>query len=89
MGQLRIINELVNNSIRHSEADNINVQLLIDDSRVHAIVEDDGKGFDVSKAETDGAGLRNVRSRVSSLNGKFEMVTAPGKGTEINVEFNR
>ena len=85
----RIINELVNNSIRHSEAENINVQLLIDDSRVHAIVEDDGKGFDASKAEADGAGLRNVRSRVSSLNGKFEMVTAPGKGTEINVEFNR
>jgi signal transduction histidine kinase len=85
----RIINELVNNSIRHSEAENINVQLLIDDSRVHAIVEDDGKGFDASMAEADGTGLRNVRSRVSSLNGKFEMVTAPGKGTEINVEFNR
>jgi signal transduction histidine kinase len=52
-------------------------------------VEDDGKGFDASMAEADGTGLRNVRSRVSSLNGKFEMVTAPGKGTEINVEFNR
>jgi two-component system, NarL family, sensor kinase len=85
----RIVNELVNNSLRHSEAENINVQLIIDDTRVHAIVEDDGKGFDVEAAEAKGGnGLRNVRSRVTSLGGKLEIITSPGKGTEVNVEFN-
>jgi two-component system, NarL family, sensor kinase len=85
----RIVNELVNNALRHSEAKNINVQLILDENRVHVIVEDDGKGFDAAKAETEGGnGLRNVRSRVTSLGGKIELITAPGKGTEVNVEFN-
>ncbi len=85
----RIVNELVNNSLRHSEAENINVQLILDSNRVHVIVEDDGKGFDASKAESDGGnGLKNIRTRVTSLGGKIELITAPGKGTEVNVEFN-
>lgn len=85
----RIVSELVNNSIKHSEADNINVQLIIDANRIHLTVEDDGKGFDVHTAENNGGtGLRNVRSRIESLGGKVEMVTAPGKGTEVNVEFS-
>jgi signal transduction histidine kinase len=85
----RIVNELVNNALRHSGAENINVQLILDDARVHVIVEDDGKGFNAIAAEAGGgAGLRNIRSRVDSLGGKLEIITAPGKGTEVNVEFN-
>jgi two-component system NarL family sensor kinase len=85
----RIVNELVNNALRHSEAENINVQLLIDDSRLHVTVEDDGKGFEMSKIEgVGGNGLKNIRSRVTSLNGKLELFSEPGKGTEVNVEFN-
>lgn len=85
----RIVNEVVNNALRHSEAEHINVQLLIDESRLHVTVEDDGKGFDPDKVERDGGnGIKNIRSRVTSLNGKLEIFSAPGKGTEINVEFN-
>ena len=84
----RIVNEVVNNALRYSEADNINVQLLIDESRLHVTVEDDGKGFDPAIVEGEGGnGLRNIRSRVTSLNGKLEISSAPGKGTEVNVEF--
>lgn len=84
----RIVSELVNNSLRHSEAENINVQLILDDNRVHLIVEDDGKGFDTARAEAEGGnGLKNIRARVDSLGGKIDMITAPGKGTEVNVEF--
>jgi two-component system NarL family sensor kinase len=85
----RIVSELVNNSLRHSEAEHINVQLILDDNRVHLIVEDDGKGFDAAKAEAKGGnGLKNIRTRVASLGGKLDLITAPGKGTEVNVEFN-
>ena len=43
---------------------------------------------DAAIAEADsGNGLRNIRSRVTSLGGKLELITAPGKGTEVNVEF--
>lgn len=85
----RIVNELVNNSLKHSGAKSINVQLIVDANRIHLIVEDDGKGFDMAVAEANGGtGLKNIRSRVTSLGGKLEMITSPGKGTEVNVEFN-
>jgi len=85
----RIVNEVVNNALRHSEAENINVQLLIDESRLHVTVEDDGKGFDASIVEDGGGnGLKNIRSRVTSLGGTLEIFSEPGKGTEVNVEFN-
>ncbi len=85
----RIVNELVNNALRHSGAASINVQLIIDDSRVHVIVEDNGKGFDTTVAEADGGtGLKNIRTRVTSLGGKLDINSAPGKGTEVTVEFN-
>jgi len=85
----RIVNEVVNNALRHSEAKNINVQLLIDESRLHVTVEDDGKGFDTSIVEDGGGnGLKNIRSRVTSLGGTLEIFSALGKGTEVNVEFN-
>jgi signal transduction histidine kinase len=85
----RIVNELVNNALKHSQAESINVQLITDDNRVHIIVEDDGRGFDLKSAEANGGtGLKNIRSRVTSFGGKIEMITAPGQGTEVNVEFN-
>lgn len=85
----RVVNELVNNALKHSGAEKINVQLIQDNGRIHLTVEDDGKGFDAAKAETNGGtGLKNIRSRVTSLGGKLEMVTAPGQGTEVNVEFS-
>ena len=84
----RIVNELINNSLKHSGASEMNVQLLIDGERVNVVVEDNGVGFDpVSVEKSGGNGLRNIRSRVSSLDGKLDLITAPGKGTEVNVEF--
>lgn len=84
----RIVNEIVNNALRHSEATEINVQLVIDESRLHVTVEDNGKGFDPAIVEAGGGnGLRNIRQRVTALNGNLEISSAPGKGTEVNIEF--
>ncbi len=85
----RIVSELVNNALKHSGADTINVQLIMESDRVSVVVEDNGKGFDSKvEEEKEGNGLKNVRSRVSSLGGKLEIISSPGKGTEVNVEFN-
>lgn len=85
----RIVNELVNNSLKHSGATIMNVQLIIDGERVNVVVEDNGQGFDTADAEKSGGnGIRNIRSRVSSLGGRLELLSAPGKGTEVTVEFN-
>ncbi|MDR2969374.1 MAG: tetratricopeptide repeat protein [Tannerellaceae bacterium] len=80
-------NELVTNSLRHSGAKNINVQLVQDDRDVTLTVSDDGCGFD-EKNITKGIGLKNIRDRVASCNGKIDVTTSPGKGTETNIELS-
>jgi two-component system, NarL family, sensor kinase len=84
----RIIQELVNNALRHAAAQQIIVQLSINAHTIGIVVEDDGKGFD--KNEIDhirGAGINNVHSRVQYFNGMLDIITAPGKGTSVNIEL--
>lgn len=84
----RIAQELVNNSIKHSGAQEILVQVIYDIQRVHLTVQDDGKGFDEKLvSQGRGIGLASIRSRVSALNGRIEINTEIGKGTEVIVEF--
>lgn len=78
--------ELVNNSIKHAGAQHINLQLVQDEKYVTLTVSDDGCGFD-EKAVTKGFGLKSIRDRVASCNGRIDIFTAPGKGTETNIEL--
>jgi two-component system, NarL family, sensor kinase len=85
----RIIHELVNNALKHADAAQINVQLIMEPERVGITVQDDGKGFDPAKIdEGKSGGLANVRSRVDSLGGRLDFLSAPGQGTEVNIEIN-
>jgi len=79
-------NELVTNSIRYSGAKDINMQLIQGDRHVSLVVQDDGCGFD-EKNVTDGIGLKNIRDRVASCNGKLDISASPGKGTETIIEL--
>lgn len=78
--------ELVNNALKHAQARTINVQLVQQPDTVSLTVQDDGKGFDVSKKQ-DGNGLSNIQNRVASFNGRMSIFSSPGEGTEITVEF--
>jgi signal transduction histidine kinase len=85
----RIIQELVNNALKHSGANLINIQVFSEPKRLFAQVTDNGKGFD-SKADmkaVSGKGLVNIRDRVTALNGKLDIWSQPGQGTEIGVEI--
>jgi signal transduction histidine kinase len=79
-------NELVNNSIKHAGATVVNLQLVQNEKYVALTVSDDGCGFD-EKTASNGMGLTSIRNRVASCNGKMDVVTAPGKGTEITIEL--
>ena len=79
-------NELVTNSLRHSGAENINIQLIHGENRIALTVQDDGCGFD-KKSTQYGIGLKNINDRVASCNGKIEIVSSSGKGTETAIEF--
>ena len=85
----RIVQELLNNSMKHAAATEVFVQVIREGNRLNVVVEDNGKGFDTTLAEkNDGAGLANVRSRVDYLKGQLDIHAEPGKGTLVNIEFN-
>jgi len=86
----RIVQELVNNALKHSGATQINIQLFSEPKRLFAQVTDNGKGFDPAMIEKErkGKGIDNIRDRVTAINGKFEIWSQPGQGSEITVEMD-
>lgn len=83
----RIAQELVNNALKHSSAKNIDLQLITEANRVCLQVVDNGLGFDATAKSTKGKGLLSIRERVASNNGRFDLESSPGNGTEATVEF--
>lgn len=81
----RCIHELVNNTLKHANANKINVQLVQEDHRLSFTVQDDGTGFDPQTVE-QGMGLRNIRQRVATFQGKMDIYSSE-KGTETHVEL--
>jgi signal transduction histidine kinase len=85
----RIIQELLNNVLKHAAATEAMVQVIRDEGRLNIVVEDNGRGFDMkSPEEKKGAGWVNIRARVDYLKGQLELNSEPGKGTQVNIEFN-
>lgn len=85
----RIVQELVNNSLRHAGASETFVQLVQEENRLHLMVQDNGKGFDPGILnQAKGKGLANIRSRVNSFGGTIDINSSAGSGTEISVEFS-
>lgn len=84
----RIVQELVNNSLKHSKGSEIHVQLSYqEDNTIQLTVEDNGIGFDTSEANKEGIGLQNINSRVTYLNGKLD-VTSDEQGTSYVIDIN-
>ncbi len=84
----RIVSELVNNALKHANANKINVQLVQEQDRISLTVYDDGCGFDLKSIDkTKSVGLNSIEQRVVSFNGRIDILSEPGKGTEITVEF--
>ena len=85
----RIIQELLNNTMKHAAATETFVQVIREGNRLNVVVEDNGKGFDSNLDSNNiGAGLTNVRSRVDYLKGQLAIHAKQGKGTLVNIEFN-
>jgi signal transduction histidine kinase len=82
----RVLQESINNVIKHSEADRVDISLIRDEDSISLTIEDNGKGFDASHPEFKaGMGLGNLRSRINFLNGKVEVDSHPGSGTLVSV----
>ena len=84
----RLVQELLNNTLKHAAATEVLVQLIKDDSRLSIVVEDNGKGFNTACLEmSKGAGWTNIRSRVDYLKGQLDISSGAGKGTMVNIEI--
>jgi two-component system NarL family sensor kinase len=82
----RVIQECVNNVIKHSGAGQLDISLLKDTEGISATIEDNGRGFDVTdKQKLEGIGLNNIRSRVGFLKGTVDFDSSPGKGTLVAI----
>ena len=82
----RIIQECVNNVLRHANATYVGIQVIRDNNKLKAMVEDNGVGFDPELLNgKKGIGLKNIQSRVVRLKGTFKLDSTPGKGTTIIV----
>ncbi|MFM6925408.1 MAG: tetratricopeptide repeat protein [Ferruginibacter sp.] len=82
----RVIQECVNNVIKHSGANNLDISLIKDADGIAATVEDNGRGFDTKdKQKFEGIGLKNISSRVAFLKGTVDFDSSPGKGTLVAI----
>ena len=81
-----IIQELLTNAYKHAKADQIDINLNKFDNSVKLLYEDDGVGFDTLKTKK-GIGLNNIKSRVESLSGTFNIDSFPGRGTVIDIDI--
>lgn len=86
----RIVQELISNILKHSDAKEANIQLIRNDEekKVNLIVEDDGKGFDPKAPSLSGGiGLSNLKARVNKLNGSFHIDSGKGAGTSVSIDI--
>lgn len=86
----RVMQELVNNIIKHAQASEVSIQFIKHEKELTILIEDNGKGFDVNKKlnETDGGiGLKNIQSRIDFLNGEVIFDSYLNKGTTVTIEI--
>jgi signal transduction histidine kinase/Tfp pilus assembly protein PilF len=82
----RIIQELVQNIVRHAQATEAIVEIIHQDKELHITVEDNGNGFNPDYV-TSGMGLDNIRQRVKLLQGDISIHSSPDIGTSIVIRF--
>ena len=80
----RIIQEFVNNSIKHSECTLVTCELIHDNTQTLIAVKDNGKGFDIDKVKK-GLGLKNIEQRAISSGVKNEIISKPSEGTLLQI----
>ncbi len=88
----RIMQEAVHNTAKYALASNVRIDLSLERGTIIAIVEDDGRGFDVDSVLASGSkrhswGILGIRERTALMGGTFEMKSEVGRGTRLRVEI--
>jgi signal transduction histidine kinase len=84
----RIIQEALTNVARYAKVNEVNVRISKEDNAIHLTVEDQGRGFDLSRVSTkESAGISGMRERAQQLGGSLMIKTSPGNGTCLIAEL--
>lgn len=82
----RVIQECVNNVIKHARANRLDIQLDRNETEISVTVEDNGRGFDTTdSAKFEGIGLKNILTRLAYLKGTADFSSSPGRGTLVAI----
>jgi signal transduction histidine kinase len=83
-----IVQEALNNSLKYAGATSVTVSLQVEGNRLSTQVSDDGVGFDVAEARRRGGmGLTSMQERADRLQGRLEVLSAPGSGATVRISL--
>jgi signal transduction histidine kinase len=82
----RIIQESLNNAIKHADAHEVNIDFGLEDNSITIVISDDGKGFDLDSVKSSN-GLKNLQKRADKLNADISISSKKGKGTSIRLQL--
>ncbi|CAN5596242.1 hypothetical protein BH09BAC4_BH09BAC4_02120 [soil metagenome] len=83
----RVVQELLNNALKHAHAQTVTVQLMVNDETTLISVDDDGQGADFDNLLAKGNGIGNIKSRIAYLGGQVIWQSEPGKGTSVMISL--
>jgi signal transduction histidine kinase len=84
----RIVQELINNTLKHANASKINLQVIIDEAMMKIIYEDNGKGISNVNKHNAGFGMQTLRLRTEQLKGKISLSSNEPRGVRYTLVFN-
>lgn len=89
-GLYRIIQEALNNSLKHASGASVTVKLLVTDTEISAVVSDNGTGFDIDEAcRNGGMGLINMKERAWKMDGHLQIISSFSEGTQVTVSIKK
>jgi two-component system, NarL family, sensor kinase len=86
----RIVQEMVNNTLKHAQASKIKLRIDVLTDQIVMVFADNGKGFDAEKilrSETSSLGLKSIKSRVNFLSGEVDIESRPGEGVKYTIQL--
>ncbi len=84
----RVIQEIVNNIIKHAKASQISMQLIHHETELNIMIEDNGVGFDTNQLDDfEGIGLKGIKTRIEFLNGSVHFDSSIARGTTVIIDI--
>ena len=83
----RVVQEFVHNSLKHSEATEITIELKRENEKLQILLSDNGKGFDIT-GKYNSIGLANIDMRMKLIGATYEYFSIPTKGTDLKISID-